>query len=73
MWHKKYEHEDKLACPVCKADFGIRSKDQLIRIHCIECKTTFWWHPWKDKPLAILDSEKDKGKCGCTSCREKGR
>lgn len=77
MWNKKYDHEERIYCPVCGKDkfLGIRQKDEFFQGHCEDCRAMYFWHPLKDTPISMLDKDKDKdkGKCGCLSCAAKGR
>lgn len=66
MW-KKDIYLEPTYCPVCKSYLGERNPEHIFNGHCIECKTTFWWKPWSNKPSAVLDSHK-KAECGCGVC-----
>lgn len=56
-------------CPVCRGILGKRDKTVIFKAHCPECRATFWWKSWADKPSVVLDSYKpNKGYCGPSGC-----
>lgn len=57
-------------CPVCRALFGQRDKAAIFKAHCIECKATYWWKPWAEKPNVVMDKDvtKERRYCGKDGC-----
>lgn len=61
--------KEKLLCPVCYTALGNRYKNELYTAHCPDCKAQYTWKPGKDKPEALLDSQRPEG-CNCLNCRK---
>jgi len=74
MFNKQRPHADfeTAQCPVCRFVFGRRDTSAIYKAHCSECRVTFWWKPWAEKPTALLDRDAERRKCGCLSCEAKG-
>ena len=64
--HQVYSKEP-LACPVCKVILGTRNYSNYQSVYCFECKATFHFIPYNDKPSATTDKQKEL-KCGCGRC-----
>lgn len=61
--------EEVTQCPVCNAILGNRDKRKVFKAHCDECRATFWWKPWAERPSVIMDSDKPhRGYCGPKGC-----
>jgi ribosomal protein L33 len=72
MWRSKDKNEDasrieQTYCPVCKAYFGKRDCEIIFMAHCEECRATFYWRPWTEKPTVTMDKNKPV-RCGCNGC-----
>jgi len=68
MFRSKNDFE-MAQCPVCKALFGQRDKTVFFKAHCAECRATFWWKPWAERPNAVLDFYKPPRRyCGPKGC-----
>lgn len=69
MWSSKHRTSkiEVIQCPVCQAILGKRETNSIYIAHCAECRTTFTWKPWANKPFAELDVHKPQ-KCGCGGC-----
>ena len=56
-------------CPVCRTLFGQRAKTKIFKAHCNECRATYWWKPWAERPNAVLDSApKERKYCDKSGC-----
>lgn len=67
--HRKDRESEVAQCPVCRGILGTRDKTAIYKAHCVECRATFYWKPWADKPSVIMDSYKPhKGYCGPSGC-----
>ncbi len=73
MWNKEYYHSYEVHCPVCKAYLGVRDPQILFSGHCSECKAIYYWKPWETDPIASLDKDLERKRCGCVNCKGKGR
>jgi len=60
-------YRENLYCPVCKVYLGARYVDQMIWVHCVECKATFKFNPYDDTPTATIDKPPKRG-CNCGRC-----
>lgn len=56
-------------CPVCRALLGQRDKTTVFQAHCAECRATYYWKPWSERPSVIMDSVKPPQRyCGPKGC-----
>lgn len=61
-------------CPVCKAKITVTTTtEKVVWGRCDECKAKIVWRGNNKKPEMILDTFDKVVKCGCESCRAKGR
>lgn len=64
MWKQNKPEESQrfilVLCPVCSASFGQRDSKTIYSVHCEECKATFYWKAWTDKPSVIMDKDVSK-------------
>lgn len=75
MFRKKAKEEAEWAdaiCPVCKTDFGWRDSKKIHIEDCSDCRADIKWIPGEAKPIMTLHKKKPE-KCGCATCRPKGR